>query len=155
MKKTALLLSIVAMLAMLTGCLMSRPSIDADTFKTRAEAAGYTVTDTTNIYPDGTVGICQIAVKGSDYIEYQIEFVVVPTEKQAQTIYKEKYSAYESKKGNGSSYALLSLGNFSYYRLTTNGEYYVVSRIANTFLYVEASEGYKSEIADFISSIGY
>jgi len=155
MKKVALLLGVVLVFSMLSGCKLSRASIDTDTFKTNAEAAGYTVFDTTNYYPDDIVGICQIATKGSDYIEYQIEFVLVPTVEQAKVIYQEIYSEYESRKGMSSSYSSASLGNYAYYRLTTNGKYYVVSRTANTFLYVEASVEYKSEIADFISSIGY
>jgi len=129
--------------------------MDLDTFTAEAEAAGYTVFDTTNSYPDDTVGICRIATKGSDYIEYQIEFVLVATVEQAKAIYQEIYSEYESRKGVSSSYSSVSVGNYSYYRLTTNGKYYVVSRTANTFLYVEALEEYKSEISDFLSSIGY
>ena len=156
MKKVASLLSIIMVISMLAGCQLSRTPIDADMFKTEAEATGYTVTETTNIYPDGTVGICQIAIKNSDSIEYQIEFVTVPTVEQAKTIYQEKYSEYESRKGLGSSsYSSVSSWNYSYYRLTTNGRYYVVSRTSNTFLYVESSEEYKGEIADFVRSIGY
>lgn len=155
MKKIALLLGITLMFSMLSGCQLSRTAIDADMFKTEAEAAGYTVIDTTNSYPDGTVGNCQIAVKSSDSIEYQIEFVIVPTEEQAKTIYQEKYAEYESRKDSGSSHSSVSVGNYAYFRLTSNGKYYVVSRTGNTFLFVEASEEYKSEIADFIRSIGY
>ncbi|MCL1885350.1 MAG: hypothetical protein FWF98_01075 [Dehalococcoidia bacterium] len=155
MKKVALLFGAILVFSMLAGCQMSRSPIDLDKFKTEAEAAGYTVTDATNTYTGGTTGDCMIAAKGSDHTEYQIEFVVVSTTEQAQTIYQEKHSEYEAKIGTGSSSASVSFGNYSYYRLTTNGRYYVVSRTANTFLFVEASEEYKSEIAEFINSIGY
>jgi len=153
MKKAALLLGVVVISSMLLGCSASRNPIDADTFRTKAEEAGYTVIDTIN--PDGTAGDCLLAIKNPEGIEYQIEFVIVPTVEQAKSIYQEKKDEYESKKGTSSSHSSVSFGNYSYYNLTTNGKYYLVSRTANTFVFVEASTKYKDEISDFIRSIGY
>ena len=155
MKKAALLLGFVLLFSMMAGCQMSRTPVDADTFKTKAEAAGYTVNETTNVYPDGADGDCLLAIKNPDAIEYQIEFVILSTTEQAKKLYQEKYSEYESKKGISSSHSSVSVGNYSYYHLTTNGKYYVVSRTENTFLFVATSETYKNEISDFLGSIGY
>ena len=155
MKKAGLLLGIALTSSLLTGCFISRNPIDADAFRTKAEEAGYTVIGTTNNYPDGTAGDCLLAIKNPDGIEYQIEFVIVPTAVQAKTIYQEKKDEYESQKGTSSSHASVDIGNYSYYNLTANGKYYLVSRTANTFVFVEAPAKYKDEISDFIRSIGY
>jgi len=151
MKKVALLVSIVMVLVIFTGCKTSRTPINADTFIAKAEAAGYIVQDAA----DERVENFLIAIKGTDSIDYQIEFIVVSTVEQAKSAYQENYNKIESKKGTSSVHSSASIGNYSYYKLTTDGRYYVISRTENTFIYIDASAEYKNEISNFLSVIGY
>jgi len=156
MKKIVHLMSVIIILAMLVGCQIgSKAPISADEFTTKAETAGYIVQDGVDQFPEGAVDEYLLAIKGTDEIDYQIEFAVVPTVEQAKSAYQENYDKIESKKGLFSTHISVSIGNFSSYKLTTDEKYYVISRIENTFIYVDASAEYKDEIDDFLESIGY
>jgi len=154
-KRLALLLALLLLLPAVLGCNVDRTPIDAATFQTKAEEAGLLVLDAADQVDEGVVDAWLIAVAGDDSIDYQIEFIIVPTEAQAINAYQENYATFEGKKGGTSSYASTTMGNFAYYKLTTNGRYYVISRIGNTFIYVDAPETYRTAINDFLKGIGY
>ena len=155
MKKTVLLLVIIAILAGFSGCKSSRTPIDAAGFKAKAEAAGYTIQDAADQVSEGSVNDYLIAVKGTDTIIYQIEFIVVPTVQEAESACKKLQSGIEALKGSSSLYSTMSVGNYSYYTLTSDGKYSSVSRVENTFIYFSASSEYKDELAAFCKGIGY
>jgi len=154
-KKMSFLLAVVMVLILTAGCQGSRTPVDAVQFNAKAEEAGYLVQDASDQFDDGDVNDYLIAIKGTESIDYQIEFAVVPTEAQAISAYQENKGEFEANKGSSSSCSSVSTGNYSYYYLTTNGRYYVISRIENTFIYVDASAEYKAEISSFLKSIGY
>ena len=155
MKKLTILTVFLLTFFMLAGCQTSRSAISAEEFKTKAEAAGYTVQDASSQYPDGQVDEYWIAVKLSDAIDYQIEFAVVPTAEQAKGAYEQNKADFESKKGNFTVHSTVSIGNYSYYYLTTSARFQVISRVDNTFIYIDAEKEYKDEIENFLQSIGY
>jgi len=155
MKKTALLFVTIAIFAMLSGCQTSRTPLDAAGFTEKAEAAGYTVQDAADQFPEGAVNDCLLAIMGTDTVLYKIEFAVVPTVEQANSAYWENRSNIEASKGSASSNTSVSMDNYAYYKLTSDGKYSVISRIENTFVYVVASSEYKDEIAAFLQDIGY
>ena len=155
MKKSFFFLSIIMALVILIGCQSSRNPITANEFTAKAETVGYTVQDAANQFPKDAVEDYLIAIKGTDTIDYQIEFAVVPTVEQAINAYTENRNTFESKKGTASVYSSVSMGNYSYYTLTTDNKYYVISRIENTFIYVDVSAEYKDEIVKFLQDIGY
>jgi len=156
MKKTLILATVALMLATaLIGCNVSRAPIDAATFAEKAEAAGYRIQNAIDQLAEGKADDYLIAIAGAETINYQIEFIVVPTVQQAITAYQDNRADFEAQKGSTSSYSSVSLGNVSSYKLTSNGRYFVISRIENTFVYINASVEYKDGIVDFLKTIGY
>jgi len=155
MKKSFFFLPIVITLVVLIGCQSSRTPITANEFTVKAETVGYTIQDAANQFPEGSVENYLIAFKGTDTIDYKIEFAVLPTVEQTINAYAENRNTFESKKGTASVYSSVSMGNYSYYTLTTDNKYYVISRIENTFIYVDVSAEYKDEIVKFLQDIGY
>ncbi|MCL1790858.1 MAG: hypothetical protein FWG40_05795 [Peptococcaceae bacterium] len=156
MKKVSVLLVVVTaiMLVLLTGCQTSRTPLTANEFKTKAEAAGYDVQDAKSQFAEGVVSDYLIAVKGTTAIDYQIEFAVVPTANQAIDSYHQNRTTFENKPGTA-TYTSANVGNYSNYYVTKGGRYYVISRIDNTFIYIDASADYKDEIASFLKELGY
>ena len=156
MKKIAISALLIVTLLVLTSCQMSRTAITADEFKSKAEAAGFTIQDSKDQFEDGLVADYLIAFKGDvSAIDYKIEFLVLPTVDDAKVSYNQNQTAIEAKKGNFSSYSSLSLGNYSVYTQTSNGKYSIVSRTDNTLVYIDADEKYKGEISEFLKTIGY
>jgi len=155
MKKIALVLVVALSLVMFVGCQTTRTPVTADKFATKAEEFGYTVQDAMNQFEEGAVKNYLLALKGIDNIDYQIEFAEVHTIEQAIAAYQENYSDFEAVKGSMSSSSTMNMKNYSYYKLTTNGRYHVISRIENTFVYINASVEYKDEIIEFLKIIGY
>ncbi|MCL2672140.1 MAG: hypothetical protein FWF10_08910 [Clostridiales bacterium] len=154
-KRMAFLLALLFLLAAAGGCQSDRTPINAAEFQAKAEAAGLLVVDAIEQVPEGAVEAYLIAVAGIDAIEYQIEFIVMPSVEEAIDAYQQNYTVFEAKKGSVSSYTSMNMRNFSYYKLSTNGMYYVISRIDNTFIYIDADDAYKGAINDFLKAIGY
>ena len=158
MKKVlSISIALIAILVVMTGCEMSRTAIDAETFKEKAEAADLTVQDST-AQQEGNDIIDEyyIAYKGSaDATEYQIEFVIFSSEDVAKSDYLKHKNDVEALKGSVSSSTSAEIGNYAYYTLTTDGKYYVISRVDNTLVYVETTDEHKSVVSDFIKGLGY
>lgn len=49
----------------------------------------------------------------------------------------------------------VTLGNYSTYKLTTDGKYCVVSRIGDTFIYIDVPSDYKTEVNDAFEKLRY
>jgi len=135
----------------LAGC-GSKTALTAEQFKSKMEAAGYEVQDATYQY-EGLVDQCFIAVKGN--FEYQIEFYVVATESQAVGAYNQNKEQFQSKKSNASAETTKEVSNYGKYTLNTGGNYSVISRVDNTFIYIDASNDYRDEINKTLDSLGY
>ena len=144
MKKTLTLtvaLIIAAIMALaLAGC-KDPLHMTLDDFKAQAQDKGYTVEK----IDDGTME----ARKGSNYV---IEFKVFTTVDTAKSAYSSaKNSLPSSSTGSASS----DTPAYNFVKMTSGDKYYVIFRNSNTFLEVKADKQYKSEINDFLKSIGY
>ena len=155
MKKVLIIAAITMLIMLAIGCQTSRIPVTKETFVSKAEEAGYDVQDAIEQVPANTIDEYLIAVKGGTVIDYQIEFIIAPTAQTAQILYQNNKSTIEEKKGPVSTEASTTAGNFSYYKLATNGQYYVVSRIENTLVYIDAPSEYKGAINEFLAAIGY
>ncbi|MCL2517159.1 MAG: hypothetical protein FWF15_01225 [Oscillospiraceae bacterium] len=156
MKKVLIIFIFIAVIMIFaTGCSMSRTAITAEQFAKKAEEAGYFIQDYIEYISADVVLDYLIAIRGTEEIDYQIEFVVVSTVEQAITDYNNNKADFVAQKTGTSSYADVTMGNYAYYVLTTGGRHYVISRIENTFIYINAEEQYKTEISDFLKTIGY
>ena len=160
MKKTVVILLALALALAAAGCGAPRTAITAAQFTQKAEAAGYAVQNSAQQYQESGQDVedALIAVKLNEdetAIAYQIEFVVVPTAEQAQGAYTTNKAAFDAAKGTSSASTNMALANYAYYYLQTNGKYMVISRIDNTFVYINADAEYKDDIKAFLKEIGY
>jgi len=153
MRKICIISFMILLLLSLASCGKPKTALLADEFQSQVKEAGYAVVDISDQYPDDAVEAVLIALNEED--NYQIEFYVVPTESQAITAFDENKDTFESEKGNSSSYSSVSLSNYSKYTLTTNGQYYVISRIGNTFIYVLTTDTNKDAVNNTLKVLGY
>ena len=152
MKKiTAAMLALLFCVILLVSCGGPKTAISVETFDAKADEAGFTVVDATEQFDESDVVSVHIAMGTG----YHIEFYVVPTEQQAIAAYNQNKAIFEAAKGSTSSHSDVNLSNYSKYTQTSAGTHSVISRIDNTFIYVNADESYKSEINDFLKEIGY
>lgn len=151
MKLKALCVCVVVIALLLTAC-GSKTALTNDQFAEKMEAAGYQIVDATDQFGEGEVEAVTLAIKDD---VYQIEFYVLPSNDQAVSAFNGNKSDFEQMKTSGSSTGEVSLGNYSYYGLTTDEGYYVVSRIDNTMIFINTSSEYKDEIKDVVKELGY
>ena len=148
---SVLVISVCVVLLASCSAFGPKTAITMSTFDTKAEEAGFTVIDAANQFGEGEIESVHIAMADN----YQIEFYIVPTEQQAIAAYNQNKANFELSKGSGSSNSETNIANYSKYTQTSAGMYSVISRIDNTFIYVNADANYKSEINDFLKAIGY
>lgn len=135
----------------LTGCSKKEP-ISVDTFKSIMTDEGYQIVDATDQYKEDFVENVSIAVKDD---KYQIEFYDLNSESKAKTAYEANIEKFKELKGSSSMETNVTLGNYSTYKLTTDGKYCVVSRIGDTFIYIDVPSDYKTEVNDALEKLGY
>ena len=152
-KRISLMVLVITLGAiLLTGC-FSKIGITAEDFKTTMEGMGYTIVDATSQFSSSAVNKVYLAVdEGQDY---QIEFFELGNVNDAVSSYNTNVSKMENAKGNISSSSSISGTNFDKKTQTSNGTYWVVSRIDNTFVYVEVDEEYKTAVKSVLEQIGY
>lgn len=125
----------------------------AEDFYSIMEKKGYTMTDATSQFDQYTNYIKKAYI--AQNTDYQIEFYELSSEENAISMYNTNKSRFESQKSDSSSYATVSMKNYSTYALTTNGKYKYISRIDNTMIYLDVDEEYKDTIKKLIKEIGY
>lgn len=150
MKKIAIW-SLLVISLLVVGCGATKTPISKDVFGEKMSSLGMTIVDATDQFKVGDVESVSIA-EGDGY---QIEFYVVPSEDQAISAFKENQTRFELLKGSLSTSASKSIGNGAFYSLTTDDQYYFVSRIDNTFIYIEATKSKKEKIEEAIKLINY
>lgn len=151
MKKILLTILCIITIFTLTGC-KNKDSINPGEFKIRMESKNYTVQDATKQF-SGNPEIKQVYIALNS--NYQIEYYELDTTENAKTFYNTNRTLFEQSKGNSSIYTSKNIANYSTYKLRTNGQYKVVSRIDNTVIYINASETYKSDIDSILDYLGY
>jgi len=138
-------------LLVLPGCDTSRTPLSIAEFKSKAEAAGYTVENGNVHLSSDKFGSSVIARKGADYF---IEFGVASTEELAKSFYNEKHPIYESGSSSDSR-ASVNIGNYSFFYVTVGGRFIEASRVENTLIYVDVPVAFKDEVKQFLKDIGY
>ena len=87
--------------------------------------------------------------------DYQIEFYKLSSEENAVNMYDTNKAKFETQKGNNATSTNANMKNYSTYSLNSNGKYKYISRIDDTFVYVDVDENNKEAIRDIIKEIGY
>ena len=151
MKKRFMLFSALFVFTIfLTGC-GNKKAISTSEFINITKSNGFEIVDAKDQFDEDMVLEATLAV-GDDY---KIEFYVLDSEFNANGMYKYNKSLFERNKSNVSLYSSTDLGNYSTYMLQSGGHYVYLSRIDNTFLYVDVLEEYKGSVKDIISKLGY
>ncbi len=151
MKKIGLIVFGALLMLGLTAC-GEKEALTASAFKSKMETKGYEVVDiTSNPEYEGVATAVLVAMKD----DYQIEFYVVNDNEQSIRAYDQNKTDFEGLKESGASETEVSLSNHAKYTLTTGGKYRVVSRIDNTFVYVDVEESKKTEVSDVLKDLNY
>lgn len=138
----------ISLTILLCSCGKNKTVMSADDFAKTLEGEGYTLLEATNQFDEGALKVCWLAMKD----DVQIEFYVCNSEADAKAAYEDNK---ESAKGSSGSHKEVSLKNYSEYSSTYDGNYYVISRIDDTFIYVEVPEENKKEVNRILDKIGY
>lgn len=153
--KIALAILIVSIgLTVSSSCdmLKDKEAIDGDDFAEFMEDEGFDVEDITSQYDDFD-GVEEVIIAYND--DYQIEFYVVETVDQAKNAYSQNKETFEEEKSSSSSHVEVSLANYSKFTQKSDGTFSVISRIENTFIYLETDDKYEDEIKDYLKELGY
>lgn len=150
-KKICLIFSFCLILLLtFTGC-GNKTSISTSDFKSTMEDKKFTVQDATDQFEKGVVEQVYLALNDN----YQIEFYKTVDESQAITAFNQNKSNFESTSSSSKVETNVSLGNHSKYTLKSGGKYMVISRIDDTFIYLNVDEKYESEIDGILDNWDY
>ena len=87
--------------------------------------------------------------------KYQIEFYELSDDDHGSSFYETNKTNFENKKASGALETSVNIGNYDKYTLSGGGKYQVVSRIANTAIYVDVNENYKDDVKSILDELGY
>lgn len=146
-KLCAVVLAAAAVFA-LAGC-SARTPVSADEFKKQAEAAGFTVTDSST--SNANVEKYLSAIKNETGTE--LAFLSFPSESDAS----EMYATLKSGITTGTDGTAKNIDSSSYNKYTlVNGELnHILVRMNKTIVYGKATSAYKNQIDDFFNAIKY
>lgn len=143
----------VMMIFLLVGCGNNRKAITTEEFENKAKSHNYTIIDATAQYKDSE--FVDKATLASNASNWKVEFYILKDKNSAASVYEYNKEDFIKSKGNGSKETSESIGNYSNYSLTTNGNYKYLSKIDNTLIYVVADEKYTEDIKGFVQELGY
>ena len=152
--KKLLLISAVLVFALfvLTAC-FTKQALTAEEFKVQMEDMGYVVMENSTQYDSSIVRKLYIAKDSSN--SFQIEFFEQNTEQDAIASFESNVRAMEAAKSGVSSSYSSNGQNYRKQTMTSNGEYWVVSGIDNTFLFVHTSTENKAAVDEALNKLGY
>lgn len=128
--------------------------ISTEEFKTALEGKEFNIIDiNSRLSSISQINQGYLAME-SDY-NYQIEFYELTDEESAKTFYDNNKNKFETLKGDLSAYTSVDGKNWAKYALSTDGKYMVVSRIANTVIYLSVKDQYSDTVKDILKEIGY
>lgn len=141
---------------LLTGCNIGKDkdSITSDEFCSKMQDENYTIVDSSDQF-SSVDGVNNVYIAIAPNYSYQIEFYELTSDSQAKESYKKNKDTFENLKTSVSANTEVELANYSKYTLVSNGKYMVISRIDNTFIYVNVSSEYKDDIDNILSDLGY
>lgn len=147
MKKSLLIIITFVAAIVFSACSFSltKEVISGNIFVEKATDADFAVEDLSD--EDGSYFLAE---KHSGGIE--IEFMVLSDVSEAEDYYSYAKNSIPVKGGSTSEVNAI---NYQSYKINSDGYYYVVYRIENTFLSVAADSKYRKEVSSFLKSIGY
>ena len=137
----------------LTGC-FSKTAVSSSEFTTKMSELGYTVVDISDQYTS-TDYVNHVMVAQNTFSNYQIEYFELSTSDYATQAYLTNISTMENSKGSMSSSTSFTGSNYQKQTQTSNGEYWVVSRVDNTFVFAHTSDTNKDAVNNALDALGY
>lgn len=154
MRKIYIISFTILLLLSLASCGKPKTALLADEFRSQMEAVGCEVVDALDNFSEDDAYESVLVALNEDG-GYQIEFYVTSDENKAIQMFNTVKNNFAAEKGNASTDSSVSISNYSKYTLNTNGQYYVVSRIGNTFLYVVTASENKDVVNGSLEALGY
>lgn len=87
--------------------------------------------------------------------DYQIEFYVLDSTKNAERFYNHNVSLFEKSASSTKSKKSFSFKNGEQYKLTSNGSFMAITRIDDTVVYADVDVEYKDEVEKILEQLGY
>ena len=160
MKKNRIIMALLLFVALigLTACGGGGTSTDktpltAADFKSKMEAkSDFKVVDDNQQFA-GNDSIVQVYIAYNG--KFQIEFYEQKTEADAKASFDLNKSNFEAAKDSNAVTTIDEKGNWSKYTQVSGGKFGVVSKIGNTFIYVNVDEQYKDDVNSILQELGY
>ena len=86
---------------------------------------------------------------------WKVEFYELTSSDSAEEMFDTNKALFEKEKTKNSSDASSNIRNYNTYSLTTSLNYYYLSRVDNTLLYVKVDLSHKKDVKKFIDKLGY
>lgn len=152
LKKIGIILTVVIMTFLLTGCGTKTVKTTND-FIVLAENSDLSTKNVkeSQYSSDDSIKEGYVAYNNN----WQIEFYVLDNEGTASSNFDTNVKIFEESKGDSSTYVSLEGKNYESYSLVSNGQYMYICRVENTFIYANVSEEYQSDVKAFIKNFGY
>jgi hypothetical protein len=149
MKKVLLIALSLVFISLIVSC-SSRIPLTASEVVGILEQSDYYIANT---------GLNDTGIKFIEALDPEDKFIIWFSEydsaEQARTAFNEIRNDFNSVRGSWSSRVENNTANYNIYRVTTNGIYYVASRIDNTLLYIVTEEENRSAVDEILETLGY
>ena len=153
-KAPALVLAILMVLLLLTGCTKT-PATTSD-FLTVAENKGYLSNDVMSQFSGYSDTVKEATVAAPASIAFKLEFYVLADETKAKDFFETNRQTLEANKTGVYSSSSVNGKNYQSFSLTAGGQYMFIERVGTTVLFVSPTDSAnKDEIEAFIKELKY
>jgi hypothetical protein len=153
MKKILYLVPLLLIvLVLVSGCENKKP-ITAETFQEVMEKREYKVLDYTESYSDA--GVKKVLESADMENNFGIKYFEFNSEDEAKDFYEFHQDFLDNNNAVKKSQIKTEMNNYQKYTLTADDQLYVLSRIDNTLVTVDAPKRYKDDIKEVLKELGY
>ncbi|HAL74520.1 MAG TPA: hypothetical protein DCM45_05430 [Clostridiales bacterium] len=151
-KLSVLIALLLIMTFTLTACSLMKPKtvLTPEDFQTKMEAAGLAVEDATDQFEEETLDLLLIAYND----DFQIEFYVMDTDAHAEQAFAGNVQNFEELSGVKST-TKTNGSNYNTFVMTLGEQYAIVSRVDNTFIYIDEQTEDRDAIKELMKTLGY
>lgn len=159
-RKLALAIGLVGLIASLSGCGLKKTAITAEEFSSKMEDEGYQMVDITNQYEE--VENALLAMNLDD--GYKIEYYNFADEDSARTAYNQTANKFDKQYNVKMMSMNLTFNHSQSFYFTGQGKdadgnklesYVHISRVDDTMILVVADKEYRDDIKAIIKELGY
>ncbi len=151
-KKYFISILAITLLFTLTGC-FSKEKINSKKFIDISKKEKLTIYEVTTQFK--SYDNVKKVYAASNLRGWRITFFEFKNSDSAENIFNKKVEEFKKNKSKNDEDDKSGIRNYSIYELTTNNNYYYISRVDNTLLIVDADSTHKKEINSFIEKIKY